>query len=856
MNIFSSKNELSNNYLHPLEIDGKTWKNVSQYIYSNLLSEESHKKILKHNLKHMSEKFNELINSEEEKLTIDGLKTALPVKFANIELARKLISTGDLNIVYSSSNIFLGINSEGKGKNIYGKLLMEVRKNLKRQTNIKFEERVDNEKKERIYRSYLVKYFIEDILHNNIDFTPYTEMSVEEIYDMINSDFTSNKPFPIKVYNSFRAYKQSLDKLSKDTILGFVEPEIKAYPKRVVEFVLKKKLRNAQITAIEKRKNIIYEMYLDYFLTKINSNNDKVKTLFNSYDKVIQNREHFLKYLETAYFSEKLPSQIQSEIADVINHIYIPTDKQIQKAESELFDLTKVETKVVETKVETKSETKNEPKPSGKVSSFIDSIFEPFGGKGPERKQSEQKCDNKNTLKSEDIRAILDAVMQGQEIPTALLQKKPETHNLVLDQNNQNDIYFELCPVAYDMLKIDTNIGSSKKIDIKMERWFPSISHYLMFLMIKKLMENTGQAYDVLLKNKTDTKFEFHPIDVINNRYRDLMFQKYQYYLERAINIKFKDEDMVDALLQTGDIDLIYKDNDDEILGTGKHKQGGNFTGKYLMEIRSTLIPKNQSRVKTIFSPVERFLMDEDEWVEERIKDYCNIILNIGVDNEPEILIQFLKKLFPANFPHSNKIPAQPKYFLNMINSDIPSLNSKVKSYIWETLVDMGNYLINMSSNPHKVLKDCALIVQSKAFARNIQYEKIINATILNVGNIVKEIETDITPITNNHLEIATNIILKRSYSAIRDDDFDISTSSSSEEGGELSDGGSERSVRTAISSGEEDMEGSDSPKRNEYTEERLKELVQEVINYDLPEEIKRGRVNHFYYISGSIEEY
>jgi len=113
MNIFSSKNELSNNYLHPLELDEKTWKNVSQYIYSNLLTEESNKKILKNSLKNMSEKFNELIKSEEETLTIQGLRTALPVKFANIELARKLLSTGDSNIVYSSSNVFLGVNKEG-----------------------------------------------------------------------------------------------------------------------------------------------------------------------------------------------------------------------------------------------------------------------------------------------------------------------------------------------------------------------------------------------------------------------------------------------------------------------------------------------------------------------------------------------------------------------------------------------------------------------------------------------------------------------------------------------------------------------------------------------------------------------
>lgn len=861
MNIFSSKNELSNNYLHPLEIDGKTWKNVSQYIYSNLLSEESNKRILKHSLKDMSKKFSELIDSEEETMMIEGLRTALPVKFANIELARKLMSTGDSNIVYSSSNIFLGVNREGEGKNIYGKLLMEVRKTLKRQSNLNFTAAINNEKKEAIYRAYLVKYFIEDVLNKNLDFNPYTNMSVDQIYDLVSGDFDSNGPFPVIVYNSFREYKRSLDKLPKDTLLGFVDVEIKTYPKRVVEFVLKKKLRNAQITAIEKRKNIIYDFYLDYFVTKylFNLDNNRVKTLFNSYDKVIRSRENFLKYLETAYNTKKLPEQVQSEISEVLENIYVPTDKEVEKAESVVFDLSSVKFEE-ETKSENKSENKSEPKmsekpkPSGKVLSFIDSIFEPFGGQGPQRSPSEQKCNNKTTIKSEDIRAILDSVMQGEEIPISLLQKQqaPETYRIVIDSNNQSDIYFDLCPVAYDMLKIDTNIGTSKKIDIKMERWFPSVSHYLMFLIIKKLMGNTGQAYDVLLKNKTDTKFEFHSNDTINNRYKDLMFRKYQYYLERAIDVKFKDDDMVDSLLQTGEIDLLYKDKHDEILGTGAHKHGGNFTGKYLMELRSNLMAKNPVQIKTVISPVEKLLMDEDEWVESRVKDYCNLILNIGSDIESEILIKSIKKFFPSVFPASDKIPPQPKYFTNMINSEIPNLNIKVKSHIWQNLVDMGNYLLNMSSNPHKVLKNCSLILQSNAFQKQ-ESKLLIRNTILEIGRIISEIEKS-RVVSNRHLEIATNIILKRSYSNIKDVDFDFSSTDEGEEGEEGSEGeGSERSLRTPSEGSEEEGGDSDSPKRKreevEHTRERLLELAQEVINYDLPEEIKKGRIHYFYTI-------
>ena len=87
MNILSSKNELSNNYNLQMEIDGKKWKNVSHYVYSNLLNYENHKRILKNNLREISKNFNELADKEEEDLIVESLLVALPVKFSNIEIA-------------------------------------------------------------------------------------------------------------------------------------------------------------------------------------------------------------------------------------------------------------------------------------------------------------------------------------------------------------------------------------------------------------------------------------------------------------------------------------------------------------------------------------------------------------------------------------------------------------------------------------------------------------------------------------------------------------------------------------------------------------------------------------------------
>lgn len=65
---------------------------------------------------------------------VDRMKAVLIAKFSqNPELARKLVATGEATLVEDSKfDPFWGVGKKGTGKNMLGKLLMEVREHLKR----------------------------------------------------------------------------------------------------------------------------------------------------------------------------------------------------------------------------------------------------------------------------------------------------------------------------------------------------------------------------------------------------------------------------------------------------------------------------------------------------------------------------------------------------------------------------------------------------------------------------------------------------------------------------------------------------------------------------------------------------
>lgn len=884
MNIFSSKNELSNNYKIDLEIDGKNWKNVSHYIYSNLLHDEIHKKILKNNLKNISKNFYELSAKEQDDLIVETLTIALPVKFANVELANKLISTGNKSIVYRSFNNRLGVDDNGKGHNIYGKMLMSIRKTLKEKMNLQYKIRADNETKELIYRSYLVKHFLEDYMLQGINIRMFSDMSVDSIYDMISGDYREDLNIPFDIYNRFQLYKQTIDKLQKDVILGFVEPELKSNPKRVVEFVLKTKLRNMQIMLQELRKTVIYDMYLENFLSRKGMNNDDVKDAFGSYVEVIHNKERFKKYLQTAYDTQVLPKKLQNSIYNVIKNFKIPTDSEVKNAESIVFEVrsdSKPRVEIETTKPRVEIETKDSDS-KGKLSSFdrfLDTVYpgKDVGTLPPPHKfnnkpkisddESELSDDEselsdgeskveieeepkiykrprnrfgppvvssrlKNPSLNDDIRSILDSVMQGKEVPNDILNRNPPQpmQDVIFIDSNQPDIYFDLSPIAQDMM----SLNASPKASVKSMKTFPSVSHYLMFRMIQAIIGDIERSYNMILMSEENHNFA--PLQLINERYMYALLNKYRELQRKAIDIKLQNSEILQALANTGNTRLYYNDKNDDILGTGPNKNGNNFTGVYLMDVRSQM--DRQSIVMKDLSPLELFVQNEDEWVENRVNDYCNVILNMG---DIQTGIQAVEQLYPCPLPPINNIDV-PVYFSNMVKEESSKLNGPVTKHLWGKILSICNYVLGHSRNPKAMLDKASLVIQSNEYSKNQIYKKAIEDAILNIANKI-----------NIDIRVATNIILKQRD--IQGDDIQIEDDTDKDDDGD--DSSSQGSIDYG-SEGEQGEEGDgeqgspvgslygDSPKRKNGPEVLAINVKRVMDNTNIPKNILKGRINYF----------
>ena len=136
-------NIFSNFYEEPLQINGEFWKSGEHFYQAakfakNGLQEDAniYRLIVDAETPGTAKKLADEYFSEENKLrthqalrTFVAMSQMLTVKFASGTFARKrLMQTGDLELIHlSSSDFFWGQNRKGDGKNLLGKVLMQMR---------------------------------------------------------------------------------------------------------------------------------------------------------------------------------------------------------------------------------------------------------------------------------------------------------------------------------------------------------------------------------------------------------------------------------------------------------------------------------------------------------------------------------------------------------------------------------------------------------------------------------------------------------------------------------------------------------------------------------------------------------
>lgn len=334
---------------------------------------------------------------------------------------------------------------------------------------------------------------------------------------------------------------------------------------------------------------------------------------------------------------------------------------------------------------------------------------------------------------------------------------------------------------------------------------FPNVSLYFINSLMARL-ENVGslqEGYKYLLVAPNEPLGNIGPNNFVttiaaNNTYDRLYAEDYVNRLRKnaeiALNEKFKDRELQDVLLITGDADLIWDDFADSILGSGpKEIRGQNYVGMYLMELRHKATEERQGETLDVLSTeqITNFLSKDSfmkRWLEMRVEDMCkiNIIMKdylwkkdrSNTQLASPIVRQVIDKIYqPCShiYAATNKVSAEvPPYFEKMVKNcnGFNQVPPETIQLMWQRIVVMIYYLMehmqtSSIQNIRAALAQLELMVSEPPTCEPIipknEFENCIASALINVLVGIKLFNDQISymqEITRLEVDTATSIIL------------------------------------------------------------------------------------------------
>jgi ribA/ribD-fused uncharacterized protein len=143
INFYSTKDEygcFSNFAAYPFRINNKVWKTSEHYFQAQKFAGTEHEEELRlvaspMVVARMGRSRQRPLREDWEIAKDDIMRQALRAKFTqNEELKKILLETGDAELVeHTRNDNYWGDGGDGTGKNMLGKLLMELREELKKE---------------------------------------------------------------------------------------------------------------------------------------------------------------------------------------------------------------------------------------------------------------------------------------------------------------------------------------------------------------------------------------------------------------------------------------------------------------------------------------------------------------------------------------------------------------------------------------------------------------------------------------------------------------------------------------------------------------------------------------------------
>ena len=128
--------EFSNFALYPVKLDGQTWPTSEHYFQAQKFKDKAYKNKIRKagspiQAARLGRDRKQKLRRDWESVKVSVMRKALEAKFTqHDELKALLISTGDAKLVEHTANDSYWGDGGGKGRNMLGKLLMELRETL------------------------------------------------------------------------------------------------------------------------------------------------------------------------------------------------------------------------------------------------------------------------------------------------------------------------------------------------------------------------------------------------------------------------------------------------------------------------------------------------------------------------------------------------------------------------------------------------------------------------------------------------------------------------------------------------------------------------------------------------------
>ena len=276
---------LSNNFSSRIKINKKIYKNVTDFIYKNMIPPMYHQYIKKGKDVDIFTEYIKIRDDIKVRIQQNSLEQALNVKYSNPYIMDILLSTGNSNLVYVSNSEILGNGKNGKGMNLVGRYSMQIRN--QKANEIKLENEIKTYQNN-IYEAYLIYEALKKLIFdydNDLSEFLYLTTSKEIIIkygNIVYPNMFNEKPEKI-IFNVFLekiVNKKELDKDEselKTEIINFVKNKYKESQenekiniKKFLKNLRDDKLDKDDISFLEKIYNIVYNDVEKYENIKYN----------------------------------------------------------------------------------------------------------------------------------------------------------------------------------------------------------------------------------------------------------------------------------------------------------------------------------------------------------------------------------------------------------------------------------------------------------------------------------------------------------------------------------------------------------------------------------------------------------